>query len=126
MTADELRKLVSEFSEDVGRMRLLLAPHGKEVDDLIVTAAWSSYSDALCANWLRLPESDQELLKILLKHLPAVRSHWIVALRAAADGSGDYLLPLPNEAIAQLGWQDGEQVHATLDADGRMTIVRAK
>ena len=51
--------------EDLPRLREICLVHGYDVDNKDLIDSWSSYSDERSANWLILPEDDDELWKAL-------------------------------------------------------------
>jgi len=114
------KELAEMFPEAIRHMKDCLGRAGNNaIDDEIITA-WSEYSDSLCAGWLGLPDADDELLAILLQHLPERRSNanrFVVTLIPVDDGSNDAWLPLPDELLDELGWVPGDMLEITKDAD---------
>ena len=90
-------KLAEEFPDATERMKRCFDLEGIAVSDDDVVRAWSDYSDSLCANWLKLPDSDEDLLSILVKHLPSDRARSeisVVTIVPVAGSHGDLWLPL--------------------------------
>lgn len=93
----ERMKLAEEFPDATERMKRCFELEGIAVSDDDVVRAWSDYSDSLCANWLKLPDSDEDLLSILVKHLPSDRARSeisVVTIVPVAGSHGDLWLPL--------------------------------
>ncbi len=120
----ERQDLAKQFADNVVRMRRCLHTAGKQVDDDDIVVAWAAYSDGLCAGWRILPENEDELLAILLKHLPP--SGQRVTIQDAGDGSGDGMLELPDDLIVQLGWKEGDTLSITNDESGALILHRAE
>lgn len=123
-TYSERQGLALQFSEAVGRMRQCLSMVGMQVDDDDIVYAWADYSDSLCAQWIALPESDQELLTILKNHLPEPRMVWQTVVEDAADGTGNVLIVLPNELLARLGWVVGDELESVTAQAGAVILRR--
>jgi hypothetical protein len=123
-TFNERQGLAKQFADDVARMRRCLQDVDRQVvdDDLVI--AWSDYSDGLCAVWLMLPEADDALLAILLRHLPLSGRRWETTLLDAGDGSGDAILTLPEELLAYVGWKVGDTLSLLHDESGRIILRR--
>ncbi|MDR3742455.1 MAG: hypothetical protein P4L40_25845 [Terracidiphilus sp.] len=116
----ERMKLADEFPDAIERMKRCFDRKGIAVSDDDVVRAWSDYSDSLCASWLNLPDSDEDLLSILVKHLPSdcARSEISVVTIVPVEGShGDMWLPLPNDVTRAVGWAIGDTVEVTTSAD---------
>lgn len=47
---------------------------------------------------------------------------WTVTLEDAKDGSGDAILPFPDEMIIELGWEVGDLLDLSLDDAGNIII----
>jgi hypothetical protein len=58
-----------EFPDDVERIRRVLAQRRVCVSDQQIEDAWQRYSDSVMAGWVALPESDQELSRMILPFL---------------------------------------------------------
>lgn len=125
-TFSERQALAKQFAVDLVRMRQCLTNAGKQVDDDNIIYAWADYSDGLCAGWLTLPEPDEDLLAILLKHLPASHRAWYVTAMDAGDGSGDVVLPLPEEMLARAGWKEGDKLSIELTESGAWILQRVE
>ena len=116
----ERMKLAAEFPDAIERMKRCLGLKGFVVSDDDVVWAWSHYSDSLCANWLNLPDSDEDLRSILVKHLPSdrARSEISAVTRIPVEGSHeDMWLLLPNDVTRAMGWAIGDTVEVTKSAD---------
>jgi hypothetical protein len=125
-TFRERQDLARQFATDIARMQHCLQTAGKraEVDDIVY--AWADYSDAVCAGWLTLPESEDELLAILLKHLPASCRAWQIKAEDARDGSGDIVLTLPEELLARTGWKAGDKLSIDVTETGALILQRVE
>jgi hypothetical protein len=123
-TYSERQDLAKQFAADIARMQCCLQAADKqaEIDDVVY--AWADYSDAVCAGWLMLPESEDELLAILFKHLPASRRAWQIKAEDAGDGSGDIVLTLPEELLARTGWEVGVKLSIELIESGVLLLQR--
>ena len=116
----ERRKLAEEFPDAVERMKNCLRAEGRAGTDDDVVWAWSDYSDDLCAGWLGLPDSDDELLSILLKHLPlhcGGTDGYLATLIPVKDASGDMWLPLPDDVMHAVGWSIGDELEVERQGD---------
>lgn len=58
-----------EFSNDIVRMRDVLASTGRQASETEVASAWIRYSRSLTAVWMHPPEDDDQLLERLLFEL---------------------------------------------------------
>lgn len=105
-------------------MQLCLEEAGRKVDASVASQAWSDYSESLCASWMTLPESDELLLKVLLEHLPPPALKWQLTVVDAGDGSGDGILPLPEELIKQLGWKVDDRLSLFAGEEGGLVLKR--
>ena len=128
-TFSERQELAKEFAAHIARMQRCLHAADHHVSDDDIVWAWAEYSDWVCASWLILPEDDSTLLKILLKHLPTRASTqaimWHTTIIDAADGSGDGILELPDELLAQVGWKEGDTLTITKADSGDLILRRA-
>jgi hypothetical protein len=51
-------------------------------------------------------------------------SHWTVELQEADDGTDDLVMPLPEDLLQQMGWQEGDTlVWAQVD-NGRWSLTK--
>lgn len=125
-TFSERQEFAQQFADNVARMRRCLYAAGKQVEDDDIVYAWADYSDGLCAGWLMLPEKDKDLLAILLKHLPPSSMRWRTTIQDAGDGSGDGILELPDELLAQLGWAEGDTLSITKAESGDLILRRVE
>jgi len=51
---------------------------------------------------------------------------WTVTVEEADDGSGDIVLPLPQELLDIQGWREGDTLEWTDNGDGTWSIAKAK
>lgn len=58
-----------EYPEDCIRIRNCLNIIGYDASLIDAENLWNKHSDDVCANWLYLPKTDEELLNILLEIL---------------------------------------------------------
>ncbi|MFV8624499.1 AbrB/MazE/SpoVT family DNA-binding domain-containing protein [Ralstonia pseudosolanacearum] len=124
-TFRERQELRNEYAKEVNRMLRCLRDAGTTATDDEAVLAWATYSDDLCAGWLGLPEDDAALREILVKYLPGAKSRvWRVTGVDAGDGSGDFIVPLPSELLAQLGWAIGDELEIERADDGSLVLRR--
>ncbi|MGO4156619.1 hypothetical protein [Cupriavidus sp. YAF13] len=93
----------------------IMEQHGKAVDRM------PKYSDDNCAVWLTLPDDDAMLRTILQKYSERqgqeAASERVITV-AAADGSGDLMIPLSAELVESLNWREGDLLSVeVVDAD---------
>lgn len=124
-TYSDRQDLARQFPEAVARMRRCLNAAGMQVIDDDIVYAWADYSDSLCAQWLALPDADQDLLEILKKHFPPQQKVWQTVVQEANDGTEDGFIRLPTGLLAQLGWTAGDTLES-VTAQPRMVILRRK
>jgi hypothetical protein len=51
---------------------------------------------------------------------------WTVTLEEADDGSGDIVLPLPQDFLDLQGWAEGDTLEWTDNNDGTWSLSKAK
>ena len=49
---------------------------------------------------------------------------WTVTLEEADDGSGDLVMPLPEEFLAMQGWKEGDTLDWQDNEDGSWTLSK--
>jgi hypothetical protein len=129
-TFKERQRLASDFAAHVARMQRCLQSAGRCVSDDEIVRAWVEYSDAVCAGWLMPPDDDSALLEILCEHLPSGAGMqppiWHTTMLAADDGSGDGILELPDELMAQMGWKEGDTMSITKTDSGELILRRVQ
>ena len=54
-----------QYPADVARIIHVAAAHGVVLSALEAEKAWDDYSESLCAGWIILPESDDEIWSCL-------------------------------------------------------------
>jgi len=123
-TYSERQALAKEFAEDIARMRRCLSNAGNHVNDDDIVFAWADYSDSVCANWLMLPDVDQDLLAILQKHLPPPPMVWQVVVEDSGDGTGDGFIALPGDLLSRLRWAEGDVLESVSEQPGSLIIRR--
>lgn len=124
-TSRERQELRKEYTKEVDRMLRCLRDAGVAATDDEAVLAWATYSDDLCAGWLGIPDDDEALREILVKYLPGAKSRvWRVTCVDAGDGSGDSIVPLPSELLAQLGWAIGAELSIERADDGSLVLRR--
>lgn len=128
-TFSERQKLAKQFATDITRMQHCLHTAGRHVSDDNVVYAWAEYSDHVCASWLTLPDDEAALLETLLKYLPSGAGTqaimWRTTCLYAGDGSGDSIVELPDELLAQLGWKVGDTLTISKTDSGELILRRA-
>jgi hypothetical protein len=50
---------------------------------------------------------------------------WTMAVEEADDGSGDLILPLPQELLDLQGWKEGDDLEWTDNGDGSWSLSKA-
>lgn len=129
-TFSERQKLAKDFAAHVARMQRCLQSAGRHVSDDDIVRAWAEYSDAICAGWLTLPDDDASLLDILRKYLPSntdtQSTVWHTTMQDAGDGSGDGILELSDELMAQMGWKEGDTLSITKTDSGELILRRVE
>jgi len=51
---------------------------------------------------------------------------WTVTVEEAEDGSGDLVLPLPQELLDIQGWKEGDTLEWEQESDGSWIISKVK
>ena len=57
--------------------------------------------------------------------LNRIMTHWTITVEEADDGSGDLVLPLPQEMLDLQGWKEGDTLEWNDLGDGSWTISKA-
>lgn len=96
-----LTLLVSRQLEQ--RLAKMAANQQQSVDELAACLL-----DAAISNWENLPQTS-----------------WTVPLLDTGDGSGDALLPIPNELLASAGWVEGGTLSFEDQGDGTLLLKNA-
>lgn len=50
------------------------------------------------------------------------KTHWIITLEEADDGSGDLVMPLTDEIMESAGWKTGDTLEWIDNKDGSWTL----
>jgi len=53
-----------------------------------------------------------------------MKTHWTVTAKEADDGSGDIVLPLPQDMLDQIGWTEGDTLEWIDNKDGSWSIQK--
>jgi hypothetical protein len=53
-------------------------------------------------------------------------THWTVTAKEADDGSGDIVLPLPQDMLDQVGWTEGDTLEWIDNKDGSWSIQKVE
>jgi hypothetical protein len=53
-------------------------------------------------------------------------THWTVTLEEADDGSGDLILPFPEDFLKAVGWQEGDTLEWKDNGDGSWILEKVK
>lgn len=110
----EGRSFADQFKIDVERMLCCVRDAGYSLAEDDLVAAWTNYSESLCATWLALPEENGTLLSILLKHIESNRTsreksfEFTTTIVDAGDGTGDGVIEIQNDLLDTLGWREGD------------------
>lgn len=51
---------------------------------------------------------------------------WVIDLQEAEDGSGDLILPLPEDLLEGAGWKEGDTLKWTDNGDGSWTLTKVE
>jgi hypothetical protein len=54
----------------------------------------------------------------------AMKTIWTITVEEADDGSGDLVLPFPDDFLEQQGWKEGDTLEWTDNQDGSWTIQK--
>jgi hypothetical protein len=54
------------------------------------------------------------------------KTSWTITVEEADDGSGDLVLPLPQELLDLQGWKEGDELDWTDNGDGTWSMAKAK
>jgi hypothetical protein len=52
------------------------------------------------------------------------KTSWTITVEEADDGSGDLVLPFPDDFLEQQGWKEGDTLEWTDNQDGSWTIQK--
>jgi hypothetical protein len=129
LNSQELYRILKEFPGDIVRMREVIRRAGQSSQDDRVALAWARYSESVCASWLGLPESDDELTSILLRFLsPAPGSdavdRYMTTLQPVDGGTEDAEVKLPAALMERLGWMSGDIVVITESSPDMLMLRR--
>ena len=58
--------------------------------------------------------------------MTSTATSWTVTLEEAEDGSGDLVLPLPEEFLAMQGWKEGDTLDWKDNEDGSWTLSKVE
>jgi hypothetical protein len=61
----------------------------------------------------------------MTKKVNNIMTKWTVTVEEADDGSGDIVLPLPQELLDIQGWKEGDTLEWTDNGDGTWSIAKA-
>ena len=53
-----------------------------------------------------------------------MKPNWTITVEEADDGSGDLVLPFPDDFLEQQGWKEGDTLEWTDNQDGSWTIQK--
>ena len=53
-----------------------------------------------------------------------LKTSWTVTVEEADDGSGDLVMPLPQDFLDQQGWKDGDTLDWKDNEDGSWTLSK--
>jgi hypothetical protein len=53
-----------------------------------------------------------------------MKTNWTITVEEADDGSGDLILPFPDDFLEQQGWKEGDNLEWTDNQDGSWTIQK--
>ena len=129
LNSQELHRILKEFPGDIVRMREVIRRAGQLSQDDRAALAWARYSESVCASWLGLPESDDELTSILLRFLsPAPDSdavdRYMTTLQSVDGGTEDAKVKLPAALMERLGWMSGDIVEISESSPDMLMLRR--
>jgi len=55
-----------------------------------------------------------------------LKTSWTITLEEADDGSGDLVMPLPQDFLDQQGWQEGDTLDWKDNKDGSWTLSKVE
>jgi hypothetical protein len=55
-----------------------------------------------------------------------IKTSWTVTLEEAEDGSGDLVMPLPQDFLDQQGWKEGDTLDWKDNEDGSWTLSKVE
>ncbi len=58
-----------EYSSDIDRMIAVMASNNVDICRSDAAAVWRTYSDAMAASWMTLPEVDEDLYRTIRRYL---------------------------------------------------------
>ena len=58
--------------------------------------------------------------------MTALKTSWVVTLEEADDGSGDLVMPLPQDFLDQQGWKEGDTLDWKDNKDGSWSIQKVQ
>lgn len=119
-----------QYRRDVERMLRCAQDAGYVVAESDLIRAWTEYSESTCATWLMLPEENDALLSILLKHIESTNASrggsvkFTTTVVDAGDGSGDGMFEIPDELLAALGWREGDVLNVKVHEPSVLVLER--
>jgi len=119
-----------QYRRDVERMFRCAHDAGYSVTESDLVNAWTEYSESICATWLMLPEKNDVLLSILLKHIESTNASrggsikFTTTVVDAGDGTGDGILEIPDELLAALGWREGDVLNVKVHEPSVLVLER--
>lgn len=51
-------------------------------------------------------------------------STWLITLLPDPDGSGDAVLPIPDEVLTKYGWKEGDELSFKINEGGSLLIFK--
>lgn len=124
------RSFADQFKIDVERMLCCVLDAGYSLTEDDLVTAWTDYSESLCATWLMLPEENETLLSILLRHIETTGSSRDGSIKFnttvvdAGDGTGDGIIEIPNELLESLGWREGDVLSVIVSEPAVLVVER--
>ena len=126
----EGRSFADQFKIDVERMLCCVRDAGYSLTEDDLVTAWTDYSESFCATWLMLPEENEALLSILLKHIEFTGSprdgsiKFTTTVVDAGDGTGDGVIEIPNDLLDALGWREGDVLSVIVREPSVLVVER--
>ncbi|MFZ6690015.1 hypothetical protein ACO0K0_19950 [Undibacterium sp. SXout11W] len=119
-----------QYRMDVERMLRCAQDAGYIAAESDLIRAWTEYSESTCATWLMLPEENDALLSILLKHIESTNASrggsikFTTTVVDAGDGTGDGMIEIPDELLAALGWHEGDVLNVKVREPSVLVLER--
>lgn len=116
----------SEFPADVARMKSCLLTAGYDVPDDDIVLSYRAHSNLVHAEWLSLPEEDEQLVAILLHYLSPPPEAARLVFNDFGDGSDDAFLEFTDDFMRRMGWKIGDELEVISVSWRKIVLARSK